>query len=174
MDVVQLNIITLARQTSAEWILPTAFYRICELVHEDTIINGEGMVELDPIDKVACMTAIRFLETTGASNVLKFLTTPMWIPGCTADPPEDCTLSRAETRAEAELWRDYAIGKAPYLPFELWSTDDWERLNVCGHCLSTMKSAAKEAKEVLWKTVPELFGLPSWIELEKMKAEALK
>jgi hypothetical protein len=37
-----------------------------------------------------------------------------------------------------------------------------------------MKVAHQEAKQSIWDSLPKMFGLPEWSELEKMKAEAFK
>ncbi|KAJ7456117.1 hypothetical protein FB451DRAFT_1512487 [Mycena latifolia] len=169
-----LDVVLLARQTSASWILPTAFYRICAHVGEDSIINGYSSLELRPVDKLACMAAIRYLETTGAKKILDFLVKPLQTRECSSLNPELCSGSRVKTRFAAENWRDYDLGGPALLPLDLWEVDDWSRLTVCDACLSAMKGAHAAAKEALWDKLPELFNLPNWAELERMKAEALK
>ncbi|KAJ7100400.1 hypothetical protein C8R44DRAFT_888230 [Mycena epipterygia] len=171
IDGAHLALILLARQTAADWILPAALYRICEKVNETSILHGD-VLELAPSDKVICITAIRALETTCASDVLSFLLAPIEIEGCKS--PFFCTKSRMHGRLAAESWRQYVAGRAVYLPLDLWTTDNWDNLNVCHPCLTTMKAVHQEAKKSVWDRLPSLFGLPDWPELERMKAEALK
>ncbi|KAJ7085117.1 hypothetical protein B0H15DRAFT_783343 [Mycena belliarum] len=166
-----LDIVPLARQTSAYWLLPTAFYRICRHSYEKDIITGH---ELTPAEKVTCVVGIRCLETSCATDVLDFLSNPLDIPGCRSDEGE-CKDSRAILRRSTEVWRRYAPGKdAPRLPLEVWTASDWENLTVCEPCLRTMKAAHETAKKELWNQLPALFELPDWATLEQMKAEALK
>ncbi|KAJ7715501.1 hypothetical protein B0H14DRAFT_3013857, partial [Mycena olivaceomarginata] len=175
-DVEYLDLILLARQTSANWILPTAFYRLCQHVDEDSIINGANLLELTSSDKVACMRAIRTLETTCTTRVLEFLSTPLHIKGCHSVMPLRCAYSRIKTRFAAESWRQYEAAKVPFLPLELWSISDWDRAalaDVCRNCMSFVKEAHKEAKQDVWDRLPALFGLCDWRSLEKLKTEAL-
>ncbi|KAJ7100443.1 hypothetical protein C8R44DRAFT_843435 [Mycena epipterygia] len=170
-DTTRLEIILLARRTSADWILPLAFYRVCQNLDADAIIKGIDSLELNPSDKVACITAIRYLETTGARKVLQFLHAPL-PEGCRS--PQICIQLGIETRFTVEWWRDYDPA-VTFFPFGFCTEDDRDRLSaVCKPCLTVMKAAHEEAKQSIWDRLPSLFGLPDWTELEKMKAEALK
>ncbi|KAJ7686462.1 hypothetical protein B0H14DRAFT_2422079 [Mycena olivaceomarginata] len=50
-DSEHLDLVLLTRHTSATWILPAAFYRVCQSVDEDSIINGTDLRELSASDK---------------------------------------------------------------------------------------------------------------------------
>ncbi|KAJ7100401.1 hypothetical protein C8R44DRAFT_641926 [Mycena epipterygia] len=175
IDAAYLEIILLARQTSAHWILPTAFYRICENAHLDSLLIGRNSLELSPSDKVACVSAIRWLETTGARKVLDFLHNPYAPLNKDCRSPQSCAQRRVKTRLIVECWRDYDPEEDVFFPLDLWAENDWHRVDaVCSPCLTAMKTAHEEAKNAVWNRLPSLFGLPDWTELEKMKAEALK
>ncbi|KAJ7840787.1 hypothetical protein B0H13DRAFT_147005 [Mycena leptocephala] len=70
-----LETIILARQISALWILPAAFYRAF-LLPANALITGDGSFEMSP------MTGGRILETTEVSHLLEFLYAPQQIEGC--------------------------------------------------------------------------------------------
>ncbi|KAJ7652785.1 hypothetical protein DFH06DRAFT_1093814 [Mycena polygramma] len=167
-----LEIILLARQISAPWILPVAFYNACMYLNPEAIIRGNGRLELSVADKVTVIAGVRELETTAASSILRFLETSSEDAGCHS--PEACDSYRRTTRASAELWRTYEVENT-ILPFELWEENDWDKLNeCCTTCQSSMRVAHTQAKQALWDRLPQIFGLPDWKTLEEEKAEALK
>ncbi|KAJ7085120.1 hypothetical protein B0H15DRAFT_988618 [Mycena belliarum] len=164
-----VGIIPLARQISADWILPTAFYWVCKYSDEGDIVNGDT---LTPSEKTSCFVAVRRLETTHANHILRFLSSE--VTGCEATDPDDCVRSRVEQRRYADEWRDYEPERPAILPLELWEASEWERLDVCASCLRTMKEEHAAAKQELWDELPSLFGLPDWTTLQKMEADAFK
>ncbi|KAJ7177243.1 hypothetical protein C8R43DRAFT_506714 [Mycena crocata] len=165
-----LGLILLARRQSIDWILPTAFYRVCERVNEDSILISD----LDLTQKVRCMTASRHLETSGVTRILDFLWKPLMIEGCQS--LRRCGDARMISRREAEKWRERDSDSLCLMPLEIWDDSDWAGLaaEVCKTCLSAMKESHHEARQVCWDGLPSLFGLPQWTELEKMKADALR
>ena len=91
-----------------------------------------------------------------------FVLSPLWYEGkerLWAQPP-DCVISWSPNNRTVITTR---LG-----------TNDWDKLKVCAACQSSMKGAHHDAKESLWDGLPEMFGLPEWSDLEKMKTEALK
>lgn len=162
--------VLLARELSIDWILPVVFYRICEYSLEEAILEGKMQLP----DKVRAMTGARMLEAVGVTKLLDFLWPSDPNPGCFS--PEACAQSRYEARHKAEGWRDRHLSAAVRMPLEIWEDSDWERLelDVCDVCLGSMRAMHGEAKQSLWDGLPEVFGLPAWSELEKIKAEALK
>ncbi|KAJ7719135.1 hypothetical protein B0H16DRAFT_1607442 [Mycena metata] len=160
------TIITLARQLSIDWILPAAFYRLCERA----IGNEVAHDSMDQQDQVNFMGGCRFLEGTGVSEVLEFLW-PRAVLGCTS--PELCSTSRSMTRRMAEEWRRRGRTFQALMPIEIWEDDNWDELSVCDPCLASMKREHQKALEAMWDSLPETFGLPAWAELEKTKRDAL-
>lgn len=166
-----LQIAILARKLSIDWILPIAFYRICERTHASPLLNGICGIRLNRSDRVRCVTVCRHLEMSAVTKILDFLWTPLEIDSCLS--PEFCTLSRLKVRRQVEDWRIRDLEDAPRFPLDIWEEIDWDELDACGVCMSAMKSTHGEAKQAFWDGLPALFGLPSWEELEKIKAEAL-
>ncbi|KAJ7155206.1 hypothetical protein C8R46DRAFT_911049 [Mycena filopes] len=165
--------ISLARQTSALWILPTAFYHASTAIDIGQIMMGIEGCDVTPTDAIACTRGRRFLDTTANYNVLDFLCSPT-VHGC--ESPDACSSGQREGYIRAEDWRKYdpGMGLEPCAPLEIWDDDDFEELEVCNVCKSHFKSVHQLARQAVWDRLPALFELPSWAELEQMKAAALK
>ncbi|KAJ7790457.1 hypothetical protein B0H13DRAFT_2689976 [Mycena leptocephala] len=167
-----LQVIILARQMDALWILPTAFYQLCDKEMIEDIFAGTPGCSLSSADLLTYVTGLRFLETTGLSAILEFMCVRT-IDGCLH--PQECSEARVVKRFEAENWRKYERALfRPYLPFDIWTADDWGELGVCSVCLARMMSLHQAAAELVWSRLPETFQLPPWEELEQMKTEALE
>ncbi|KAK6969113.1 BTB domain-containing protein [Favolaschia claudopus] len=160
------DIIVLARCLSLDWILPLAFYRVCEHSTEQSILKANYSME----DKVILFTACRTLEGSALTCMLDFLW-PAVVPGCVS--PQECSAERTYARRLKETVRIRPSTRAPSLPLHIWNPDDWDTFEVCEVCLAAMKAEYQEAKQAHWDSLPEMFGLPKWSELEKMKVEAL-
>jgi hypothetical protein len=163
-----LEIVVIARELRIDWILPAAFYRVCDFTRDTDILSGP----LELGDKLRCITGCRVLETAGVAKILEFLWSPFEIPGC--DSTSICFRNRVRCRRNAEAWRENTSDESNLLPLQTWEDSDWDRLNVCDVCLASMKIAHQEAKESFWDSLPKTFDLPDWNELEKLKTEALK
>ncbi|KAJ7796009.1 hypothetical protein B0H14DRAFT_3552578 [Mycena olivaceomarginata] len=162
-----LDIAAIARQIGADWVLPTSFYRICQSAFEDRIITRH---ELSDADKINCIKGIRYLETTGAADILQFLLDcyyNCWTSG-------DCSASRQEMLRNVARLGKYDGENMTVMPLELWRRTHWSDLDVCEDCLVYMKETHKDAQQKLWSNLPKIFGLDDWKQLEAMKAEALK
>ncbi|KAK7002232.1 BTB domain-containing protein [Favolaschia claudopus] len=157
----------LARSLSIEWILPIAFYRVCAFSAEQDILTVAHTLS----DKVNIVTACRTLEGAAVTNMLDFLW-PSPVDACCT--PSQCSASKFAMRRRMELVRNRPSSLAPRMPLDLLRMSDWEALSVCTACLASMKANHEEAKKEHWDSIPEMFELPSWTELEKRKAEALK
>ncbi|KAJ7166187.1 hypothetical protein C8R46DRAFT_1351592 [Mycena filopes] len=164
--------ISLARQTSALWILPIAFYRASTTIDIREIMTGIEGCTLTPADAVACVQGLRFLDTTATSEVLNFLWSPE-VDGCGS---AECEQGKLDGRIEGELWRsyDHRTKSRPHSPLEMWEDDHFAELEVCGVCKPPLRSAHALAGKVIWDRLPGIFDLPSWAELEQMKAVALE
>lgn len=118
------------------------------------------------------MAGCRVLEATAVTKILDFLWSPLQIDDC--ESRRACTKSRIACRQEAEKWRDQPSDQALTLPLAMWEETDWERLDVCDVCLSTMKITHQQAKQSFWDGLLAMFDLPVWTDLEKLKVEALQ
>lgn len=158
-------IVTLARQFSIDWILPFCFYRICEDSTEHAIIQSSMTVK----DKTRFVIGHRVLEVIENSKIIDFLWSPMIIDGCKSS--HACVDSKITCRINVEHWR--ITCHTLLLPLDLRDSDGWAILDVCDTCLPALKRAHRAALESFWNRLPQVFDLPDWVELEKMKAEAL-
>ncbi|KAF7299304.1 BTB domain-containing protein [Mycena indigotica] len=158
------EMVVLARQLSLDWLLPIAFYRLCELNPHPHIFTSE----LALADKERWLTGLRLLEGTENSKMINFLWTPRTIDGCTSKIK--CSEERLACRKEAETWGIIGSKTAMrQLPLDLWDHGDWARLAVCNNCLATMMAEHSVALSSFWDRLPAIFDLPSWSALEQRK-----
>ncbi|KAK7008074.1 BTB domain-containing protein [Favolaschia claudopus] len=145
------SFVVLARELSFDWILPMAFYRICEIASESHMLSGPYELK----DKVR------------EGNVA----------GCSS--PAHCREAKFQARRLAEGYRIRMSSDAfPVFPLRIWEesqeSQDWFDVDVCDACLAHMKHEHQLAKQNFWDSLPAMFDLPEWSELEKIKTEALK
>ncbi|KAJ6556984.1 hypothetical protein DFH09DRAFT_1488678 [Mycena vulgaris] len=81
-----ISIIALARQVSADWIIPIALYRLCAELKEEEIIRGvvyKGTtIRLSEGDPILALRTSSALRGDATSQVLAFLWLPAKIDGC--------------------------------------------------------------------------------------------
>ncbi|KAJ7272519.1 hypothetical protein C8J57DRAFT_281722 [Mycena rebaudengoi] len=155
-----IPIILLAQQVSAEWIIPTAMYRLCAAFDEAAILRGYiyhgSQVKLSESDQLSAFIAMRSLSTE-TSVVLSFL----WdlFDGCLST---ECIMVRLAARRASELWRE------DMMPLNIWVDEDFDiRLgSSCDVCLPQMKLDHQEALQSFWDRLPAIFQMPPWAELE--------
>ncbi|KAJ7737721.1 hypothetical protein B0H16DRAFT_1571596 [Mycena metata] len=157
-----LQIVILAQSLSLDWILPTAFYRVCEYTWERQILSAQ--IAFD--DKARLITACRVLESSAVTKVLSFL----W----PLDEREKCTTARYKARKDVEARRERSGESTANVPLDVWKEEDWDNLNVCAICLVNMKAAHQASRRALWDELPAMFGLQNWNELEEMRAKAME
>nr|GAT49448.1 predicted protein [Mycena chlorophos] len=58
-------------------------------------------------------------------------------------------------------------------PLSMWQPSDWTALRVCPDCHSRLKRKVEAKQQAFWDRLPEIYGLPSWAELEARKKVAL-
>ncbi|KAJ7018912.1 hypothetical protein C8F04DRAFT_357957 [Mycena alexandri] len=166
----------LAREVSADWILPAVLAACCWLELHDLVYGlpaAHGLttrIILTQADIALCMRGAVKLHTTWTTTLYDFLWVPREIPGCIS-LSHQCWERRVETRRAAEGWRSRKI-----LPLYLWNEDDWESLgdDVCPPCFQFMQKSYVVGREEYWEALPEIFGLPAWITLEAMRDAALR
>ncbi|KAJ7191396.1 hypothetical protein GGX14DRAFT_600566 [Mycena pura] len=164
-------VIQLARQVSADWIIPWTVYRLCGSMTAEEILRGVDVngttVKLDFRDQVVAMEASTFLRGNAISKVLRFLYSPLEIDGCRR--PNSCIHLRLVAYSIAENWGCYIM------PLTVWLSSYFtqELKGVCSVCLSAMKSAHSNALNELWDELPGICGLSGWKDLVKMRDEAL-
>ncbi|KAJ7192561.1 hypothetical protein GGX14DRAFT_479899 [Mycena pura] len=162
-----IEVIVLAREFEIDWILPFAFYQLCRFAYEADVIEGPMTSD----DKTRWVVGCRTLDGSENSRILDFLWSPEYIQGCTWDK---CIDYRSTCRKRADKRSRFDADTSRILPLEVWTRTNWKGLDACDVCLSEMKKAYGAAKKSFWSRLPEIFALPKWSVLEKMKAEALK
>ncbi|KAJ7669779.1 hypothetical protein B0H17DRAFT_949103 [Mycena rosella] len=165
-------LVNLAREVSADWILPTALASCCWLLAEELVhgvASATGHATLAPSDILLCMYALGQFQTTWTNRVLAFLWTPFSIPGCVS--PAACFTARVGYRRDAEDWREDDMGV-----LDLWDEHDWSNLreDVCGACFAAMQVSHQLARREYWDALPLIFGLPDWDTLLARRAAALE
>jgi hypothetical protein len=63
---------------------------------------------------------------------------------------------------------------ASTIPLHFWPTKHWTLVDkVCSTCRAYLKKTHQDACQAFWDKLPEMYGLPPWGELEKMKTDAI-
>jgi hypothetical protein len=170
--------INLAREVDALWALPFASYALADLCGLDqaklltsleNAAHNDQAMHLSSDDHRAFLNGFG-LQRSACTDIVRFLHFPAVCSGCTAHGSDVCALSRLRVITSVHHFRT----QFPASPLHMWRSHSWEDLNICGACMDSMKAANQEARQEFWEQLPEMYGLPGWRELEKMKAEALK
>ncbi|KAJ7119180.1 hypothetical protein C8R44DRAFT_625570 [Mycena epipterygia] len=171
-----MSVINLAREVDALWVLPIAFYRISASFSEvdsdvfhGTVYNG-APTSLSLQDQKMILIGHRGQSASTNADILRFLSYPRSanIQGC--ELPTHCDGERlAAIESSREMIRD-----CPSIPLDIWVTADWNELReLCPACLAVLKDTHQKARQAFWDKLPEMYGLPPWEELEKMKEAAI-
>jgi len=169
--------IQLAREVDAPWILPYAFYCLATTyprilseapsIFHGVVHNGVS-VGLSVQDQQSFALGHCNQNASSAVDILRFLSYPPEIQGCTS--PQRCLSERLEA---IELNRENLRLNGSH-PLDLWGSEEWEWLeDLCPACLAVLKKTHQDARQAFWDKLPELYGLPPWEELEKLKAAAI-
>ncbi|KAJ7604152.1 hypothetical protein FB45DRAFT_851369 [Roridomyces roridus] len=172
----QISCIQLAREVNALWILPAAFYSLStSLIHpmslmpvfNGTVCRGVNVnlaaqdleAFLDGHSQQTLVSAVRFLGSLSEPGDSS--------PAC--DGPAGCSIGRLSA---IHSLRDL-IALQPSAPLELWS--NWEGFDeeVCYPCRDSLEDAHEQMRKSFWDGLPEMYGLPSWRQLEQMRDAAI-
>ncbi|KAJ7684273.1 hypothetical protein DFH06DRAFT_1155170 [Mycena polygramma] len=174
-----IAIIRLAREVDALWVLPTAFYNLADACStgpglltsiRPSTFNGRS-AQLSDEDQTAFVNGYCAQINTGPSDVTRFLHEPATIPGCSDG--HRCMVLRL--RAIEMVRHDRASPRFQADPLLLWhGLDDWKRLlGICLACGDALTETHMEARLAFWDQLPQMYGLPPWEELRKMKTAAV-
>ncbi|KAF7297643.1 BTB domain-containing protein [Mycena kentingensis (nom. inval.)] len=159
------SVVALLRKLSLTWMLPVAFYRLCDCTNTATILSADNM---SLKDKQRALVAVRLLEGRENATVLRFLAGSYAITGC-KDVPY-CLKRRMDNYEQALGWgtmQDRDV--TGQLPLSIWTKDDWTQLDVCKPWGAWMKDDHAARLSDFWDRLPEIFELPSWEELKELK-----
>ncbi|KAJ7612138.1 hypothetical protein FB45DRAFT_307696 [Roridomyces roridus] len=173
-----MAVIQLAREVDAQWVLPVTFYVLSSHLGQHHIglievINGlvynEVPTNLSPQDLKAFLHGHIQQISASPSTILDFLSDPLDITGCTT--PNNCRRARL---LGVSVSRDL-LGEDPSAPLDVWNEDSWAELDqdICPTCSACLKGIHAAARQHFWDQLPELYSLPPWDELIKMKVKAI-
>ncbi|KAJ7932800.1 hypothetical protein B0H13DRAFT_2307457 [Mycena leptocephala] len=166
--------IQLAREVDAPWILPSAFYNLAmsyrelgKAVFHRVVFNGLP-ASLSAQDQDSFVEGHNIQTTSTTVDILRFLFDPSEIEGCKSS--KNCFSLRLQAmESRREDLRRYASA-----PLDAWEQDDWTLLkNLCRACLAVLKQTHEDARQAFWDELPEIYGLPEWEELERLRAAAI-
>ncbi|KAJ6567034.1 hypothetical protein B0H19DRAFT_1374365 [Mycena capillaripes] len=162
--------IQLAREVDAPWILPCVFYSLCtynELARDIFlgVVHNGVPVSLSEGDQ---QLFVQSQNTSATAEILRFLFHPLDIAGCTS--PRQCFSARLQAMESNHA----AHRDNPSIPLDIWEPNDWRLLkDLCLVCLTVLKKTHEDAREAFWARLPEIYGLPEWEELERLKSAAI-
>ncbi|KAJ7932795.1 hypothetical protein B0H13DRAFT_2263093 [Mycena leptocephala] len=166
--------IQLAREIDTPWILPSAFYELTvgyrklgKAVFHEAVCNGVP-ASLSAQDQDSFAQGHYIQTASTMADILQFLFHPSDIEGCKSS--KKCFSVRLQAMESLrEDLRGYASA-----PLDVWEAADWRLLeNLCPACLAVLKQTHKDARQVFWDKLPEIYGLPEWEELERLRAAAI-
>jgi hypothetical protein len=166
--------IQLAREIDAPWILPGAFYGLAvhygelgKAIFDGAVYNGVP-ANLSAQDKDSFAKGHNIQIASTVADILRFLFHPLEIEGCTSS--KKCFSVRLKAmESHREDLRSYASAS-----LHVWGQADWRLLkNLCPACLAVLKQTHEDARQAFWDKLPEIYGLPEWEELERLRAAAI-
>ncbi|KAJ7494258.1 hypothetical protein B0H11DRAFT_2003874 [Mycena galericulata] len=167
----EIYAIQLLREVDALWLLPAAFYNLSASFHHHgrkifhgTVYNGT-QTNLSVHDQ-ECFTQGHAIQSQSIPEILRFLTDPFGIAGCTS--PGECVVARF--RAAGEILAEVE----DYLSSPLYAGGKEDMLEaVCSMCFAALTTTHQAARQAFWDKLPEIYCLPPWEELEQMKIAAI-
>ncbi|KAJ6567033.1 hypothetical protein B0H19DRAFT_1025607 [Mycena capillaripes] len=167
--------IQLAREVGIPWILPVAFYDLCVAygsgfgrdIFHGVVRNGLP-ASLDAQDQQLFAKGHIVQNASTATDILRFLSHPVDIDGCPSSA--HCLKERMLAISRSRM----IVRKYSSMPLHIWGADEWELLkNLCPVCISSLTKAHQDSRQAFWDKLPEIYGLPPWEELERLKVGAI-
>ncbi|KAJ6497138.1 hypothetical protein C8R47DRAFT_1041832 [Mycena vitilis] len=174
-----LATINLAREVDCRWVLPTAFYDYCKFTGPAEIFRGttqDGLLlSLPAPDTPLCLEA-RETQREASKDLEHFLTAPL--EKCVPNPSpsangkeQGCLGSRFVWLRYLQRLRQDGVWLDPTEPWEHW---DHFADHVCAPCLLSCQKKYEDARQAVWLSIPGMFNLPGWTELEAERSKALE
>ncbi|KAJ6451308.1 hypothetical protein C8R45DRAFT_883383 [Mycena sanguinolenta] len=153
-----------ASEVGALWIVPTAYYGVCEHSSKTFLGAGECWHALTTHEQQTCLKSqVEFVRATAAAH--EFLR-DLPVVTCRAH----CHQVVSEARLALSSWTSTTRDLQPLYPSVLFSIDD----ELCSDCDAYAESTYEKAQVELWNRLPEILGLPGWEELEQMRRAVME
>ncbi|KAJ7165528.1 hypothetical protein C8R43DRAFT_1061459 [Mycena crocata] len=174
--VARIQVIQLAREADAPWILPHAFFDLScifstlaehdPVVFHDAVSNGISAL-LSAQDRQAFLRGHNVQTKNTITQLFPFLVShPFYIDDCSS--PLRCAEERS--RVFTGLVRHHVHVR---FPLSFWDQEDWDELEVCHTCLVALKQTLQEARQKFWDELPGIYELPPWTDLEELRTAAI-
>ncbi|KAF7322317.1 BTB domain-containing protein [Mycena chlorophos] len=163
----------LAAEVGALWILPSVFFSLAADIYPETdavLLKGTKYagqrICLSTEDQVRILQGRREQTRCSSSIMHQF-----------QEPDPQCQTSASCNTGRMEIFCNNQDMFPTYIldPFLIWTNNDWEdhRDSLCKICQRTIEHRIKEIMQHFWDHLPQLYGLPDWDVLEKMKVAAI-
>lgn len=140
----------------AAWLLPAVMYECCSYDLRTIVEHPRWIQSIST--KVQNLLLIGYLKQVEATRgqILKFLVAA---PLGRCQRPGICS----------ELRRSYAESTLSWFandPLGVWDEDSWIHLDdMCELCMAVNRKMHREARELFWNNLPDMFDLPKWGDL---------
>lgn len=168
--------IQLAREVDIPWIMPVAFYDLCVAygsgfgkdIFHGVVRNGLP-ASLDEQDQQLFAKGHLIQNASTTADILRFLSHPVDIDGCTSQA--QCLKERMLAISRSRV----IVRKYSSMPLHIWGAEEWNLLNnnLCPTCINSLKQAHRDSRQAFWDKLPEIYGLPPWAELERLKIDVI-
>lgn len=154
----------IARNFDLDWLIPSILYCISSHPIEKTLdyalFAGEEISFKWP-DKRICIMGRQKLLMTQLQNAVQITRTANHqVDGCTGST---CAITRSRCAETLSSWD--VVGFLDYLE------DNVNVKEFCPACQTAFKETYTQATQQMWNDLPSMFSLPSWQDLEQIKAD---
>ncbi|KAJ7464371.1 hypothetical protein FB451DRAFT_1403060 [Mycena latifolia] len=164
-----LKAIRAAVEVGALWLLPDAYYALCNTDPEDIVMAGVPWDSLGDAEKRNCLRVFSHnTRMRGATEILAFL-------AISKDQSSTCDNWVACNGVRSEKLQYFAWTSTNHA-LDGWRIGDWHDLRdwgLCKSCLDEAHEIYKCGRKKFWDELPGMFALPGWDELEEMRDAAL-
>ncbi|KAJ7612136.1 hypothetical protein FB45DRAFT_1037063 [Roridomyces roridus] len=161
-----VDVIQVIQEVGAIWLLPNAFYVLSAWLSE--LRSREEITRLSTETQMAFFRGHEAQVLSTIVHISKFLSD---------DIGEDCTdvVACAKARLAAMSAMQESNEENLCIPLDTWDVQAWRPLEdeLCDACLPVLKKTYRAARQALWNRLPEMYGLPPWEDLRKMKLDAI-
>ncbi|KAJ7648604.1 hypothetical protein DFH06DRAFT_996980 [Mycena polygramma] len=163
----RLAAIGAATEVGALWLLPAAYHAICQYGLSG-IMENKGWLALGEQDRKTYILGSE-AQIRQFPTVLSFLSVSKQPGDDSCADPAKCNRSRLRLNGLHSLM---SARKTP--PLDTFNERRWQTMGrgICDSCVEEAKTIYASARQKFWYALPEMFGLPSWEELEQMREAA--